>query len=338
MNNPNINPKTIVPPVRNLTNRSPLRRGFLLILLTLALALFAISQTSQAVTPLPDEGYPNGNTGEGHGGLFSLTTGSSNTAIGLGTLIDSTTSNRALWLRRYNGPDNGSDSAQAIAVSPDGTKVFVTGYSDGVDPGFSFDYATVAYDVATGRKLWLNRYNGSVCTDAAAALAVSLDGTKVFVTGFSGCLGTEDYATVAYDSGTGQELWVRRYVGPGHGEKHSNDEAYAVAVSPDGSKVFVTGASMGIGFNSDYATLAYDVTLNSTVPSGEAWSVRLNRTHDPNTGVTYTWIAGRHSFTNLSPFDVKVTDANTPGVLVLQPTGSTSVIEPTTTVILGQLP
>jgi WD40 repeat protein len=295
------------------------------LLIALVLACFAISQTSQAVTPLPDEGYPN--TDEGDNMLFSLTTGSSDTAIGLTTLVDSTTSNRALWLRRYNGPGNGSDSAQAIAVSPDGTKVFVTGYSDGVDPGFSFDYGTVAYDVATGRKLWLNRYNGSVCTDSAAGLAVSPDGTKVFVTGFSGCLGTEDYATVAYDAGTGQELWVsrydgptgdpdeayavavspdgskvfvtgrsfgvlgegrdyatvaydaatgqelwvRRYDGPGHGEKQSNDEAYAVTVSPDGTKVFVTGASMGIGFNSDYATLAYDATTGRNL-----WLARYN--------------------------------------------------------------
>src|SRR4030095_2468871 len=175
-------------------------------------------------------------------------------ATRLGTLIDSTTSNRPLWLRRYNGPGNGSDSAQAIAVSPDGAKVFVTGYSDGADPGFSFDYATVAYDVATGRKLWLARYNGSVCTDAAAALAVSPDGTKVFVTGFSGCLGTEDYATVAYDAGTGQELWVSRYDGP----TGDPDEAYAGAGSPDGSKVFVTGRSFGVlGEGRDYATVAY---------------------------------------------------------------------------------
>ncbi|HMC70489.1 MAG TPA: hypothetical protein VKJ07_15140, partial [Mycobacteriales bacterium] len=97
-----------------------------------------------------------------------------------------------------------------------------------------------------------------------------------------------------------------------------------------------TGVVVGTEPPADwYATLAYDVTLTATVPSGERWSVRLNRTHDTNTAVDYTWVAGRHSFTKLSPFDVKVTDANTPGVLVLQPTGSTSVIEPTTTVVLG---
>ncbi len=315
----------MIPRVRNSTGRPPPRRGFLLIVL--GLASFAFPLTARAVIPAPDGGYLNQNTAEGDSALFSLTTGSSDTAIGLGTLIDNATSNRALWLRRYNGPGNGSDSAQAIAVSPDGTKVFVTGYSDGADPGFSFDYATVAYDVATGRKLWLNRYNGSVCTDAAAALTVSPDGTKVFVTGFSGCLGTEDYATVAYDAGTGQELWVRRYdgptgdpdeayavavspdgsrvfvtgrsfgllgegrdyatvaydaatgqelwvrryVGPGHGEKNSDDQAYAVAVSPDGSKVFVTGYSIGADSFSDYATLAYDATTGRKL-----WLARYN--------------------------------------------------------------
>ena len=174
----------MIPRVRNSTGRPSPRRGFLLIVL--GLASFAFSLTARVVIPAPDGGYLNQNTAEGDSALFSLTTGSSDTSIGLETLIDSTISNRALWLRRYNGPGNGSDSAQAIALSPDGTKIFVTGYSDGADPGFSFDYATVAYDVATGRKLWLNRYSGSVCTDAAAALAVSPDGTRVFVTGFSG--------------------------------------------------------------------------------------------------------------------------------------------------------
>jgi DNA-binding beta-propeller fold protein YncE len=304
--------QTKISPTRNSMNSSSRHCETVAgLLIAFALAWFALSQTTQAVVLAWAGGYSNGNPGEGDNALFSLTTGSSDTAIGL---IDSTTSNRPLWLRRYNGPGNGSDLAQAIAVSPDGTQVFVTGYSDGLDRGFTFDYATVAYDVASGRKLWLNRYNGSVGTDSAAALAVSPDGTKVFVTGFSGCLGTEDYATVAYDAGTGQELWVsrydgptgdpdeayavavnpdgsrvfvtgrsfgllgegrdyatvaydastgqelwvRRYVGPGHGEKQSDDQAYAVAVSPDGNKVFVTGYSNGADSFSDYATLAYD--------------------------------------------------------------------------------
>src|SRR5205823_8361741 len=50
-------------------NRSPLRRGFTVVLLALALALFAPSRTAQAQlpSPSPDGGYPNGNTAEGDG-------------------------------------------------------------------------------------------------------------------------------------------------------------------------------------------------------------------------------------------------------------------------------
>jgi DNA-binding beta-propeller fold protein YncE len=36
-----------------------------------------------------------------------------------------------LWLARYDGPGHGSDEAQSVAVSPDGTKVYVTGTSQG---------------------------------------------------------------------------------------------------------------------------------------------------------------------------------------------------------------
>jgi len=63
-------------------NRSPLRRGLLLI--PLALTCFALAPAAKAALPppTPDGGYPNGNTAEGSGALFSLTTGTNNTADG----------------------------------------------------------------------------------------------------------------------------------------------------------------------------------------------------------------------------------------------------------------
>src|SRR5713101_7949314 len=126
MSNPNINPKTTVPPVRNSTNRSPLRRGFLLIPLTLALAWFALSQTAQAVSPPPDGGYPEGNTAEGDDALLNLTTGSGNTAIGFQALlrnttgIDNTATGRGALFSNTTGYDNTAHGGSALQSNTSG--------------------------------------------------------------------------------------------------------------------------------------------------------------------------------------------------------------------------
>ena len=162
-----------------------------------------------------------------------------------------------LWVRLYNGPGNSFDAACSVAVSPGGRRVFVTGESQGARSGL--DYATVAYSAVTGARLWVQRYDGpGNGSDAASSMAVSPGGRRVFVTGEShgGQVGP-DYATVAYSAVTGARLWVQRYDGPGNG----SDAASAVAVSPGGRRVFVTGASRGNRLGPDYATVAYS-TVN----------------------------------------------------------------------------
>ena len=150
-----------------------------------------------------------------------------------------------VWASRYHGPGSTNAAAAAVAVSPTAKLVFVTGSSGGV-------YATVAYDAATGSQVWASRYPGP----AAASVAVSPDGTTVFVTGYSNVDGPKpnaDYATIAYRAATGAQLWVRHYNDPVNGD----DVASALAVSPSGGKVFVTGQSTGRSFG-DYLTVAYD--------------------------------------------------------------------------------
>jgi hypothetical protein len=179
-----------------------------------------------------------------------------------------------LWVKRYNGPENRGNVANALRVSPDGSRVFVTGESIG--SGSDFDYATVAYDAATGTQLWVTRYNGPASSsDQANALGVSTDGSRVFVTGESiGSGSAFDYATVAYDATTGTKLWVRRFDGGAPVPPDATNQghiAHALGVSPDGSRVFVTGESIGSGNATDYLTIAYNAATGQ-----RSWVKRKN--------------------------------------------------------------
>jgi outer membrane protein assembly factor BamB len=180
------------------------------------------------------------------------------------TLAYDASSGTTLWVKRYNGPADDYDSAYSVAVSPDGTKVFVTGTSAG-STSYGGDYATVAYDAVTGSELWAKRYNGpGNRDDLANSVAVSPDGTDVFVTGWI-FDSTYDYATLAYDASSGAKQWMRRYDGNG------GDRALRVAASPVGTKVFVTGFTRGSTSHQDYGTFAYDASTGAKL-----WLGRYN--------------------------------------------------------------
>lgn len=165
------------------------------------------------------------------------------------------------WVARYNGTAGRSDVARKMVVDGSGN-VYVTGYSAGV--GTSNDYATVKYD-ANGNQQWAARYDGPANgADLAASLAVDGSG-NVYVTGVSrGVVAGQDYATVKYDA-NGNELWVRRYNGPGG----ADDAAAALKVDGSGN-VYVTGYALiavdsgesDPNFIPEYATVKYDTDGN----------------------------------------------------------------------------
>jgi hypothetical protein len=156
------------------------------------------------------------------------------------------------WVRTYNGPNNSYDRVLGMALDSSG-HIYVTGYS--ARTSVDADYATIKYD-SSGNELWVRRYNGPGNMDDIAFSIATDRSANVYITGCSySNVPNLDYATIKYDS-AGNELWVRKYNGPGNGI----DEAHALVVD-DFNNIYVTGWSYGSGTDMDYATLKYSEAM-----------------------------------------------------------------------------
>ncbi len=174
------------------------------------------------------------------------------------TVVSYNTSNgSSVWVMS-DGVGRRRNRVTALGISPDGTRLFVTGWLIGHSG--NHDYGVVAHRASTGVRLWFSRYDGTGHRiDDALAVAVSPDGSTVFVTGRSKGASSYDIETLAYYARTGHTRWFARY---DHG---STDDGYAVAVSPNGSKVFVTGRSRNSVSGFNYVTVAYRATTGKPV-------------------------------------------------------------------------
>jgi outer membrane protein assembly factor BamB len=187
-------------------------------------------------------------------GTMVFVTGDSARTIGLPwstshTVAYDATTGADIWTVRSPNEPLVPSAVASIAVSPDGGTVFLSGTMNGRV------FATVALDPSSGTVRWGQDYDGEpdvYYSDIVSDMTVSPDGSEVFVTGWSGKWHKPDYATVAYAASSGNELWVRRF----DGRRDGTDIARSVAVSPDGSTVFVTGESEG-STSLDFVTIAY---------------------------------------------------------------------------------
>ncbi|MDQ3021858.1 MAG: SBBP repeat-containing protein [Bacteroidota bacterium] len=175
-------------------------------------------------------------------------------STGMGTEYDYTTikynsNGDSLWVKRYNGPGNNHDYANAIALDVSGN-VYITGGSSHTTFGTE-DFATVKYNT-NGVQQWVKRY-GKPGNDQDIVSSIAIDGSgNIYITGQSVGNGSDfDYATIKYNS-NGDSLWVKRY----NGINNSSDSPTSLAVDGSGNS-YVTGASSGIS-GYDYATIKFN--------------------------------------------------------------------------------
>ncbi|MBK8553974.1 MAG: SBBP repeat-containing protein [Ignavibacteria bacterium] len=100
---------------------------------------------------------------------------------------------------------------------------------------------------------WTKLYNGTGDAEDRANY-ITVDNKKnTYVTGSSKGIGSNyDYLSIKYDS-NGVLKWSQRYNGPGNDIDHPTD----IEVDTSGN-VYVTGYSIGIGTDYDYATVKYN--------------------------------------------------------------------------------
>jgi len=167
------------------------------------------------------------------------------------------------WAARYNGPGNGHDFGEALAIDDSGN-IYVTGDSDG--NGTVSDICTIKYD-ANGNEVWVARYDGPASDWDYGDKIILDDSGNIYVSGMVSS-SSQDYATIKYGPDSNEPVWVALY----DGAKGLSDVTTDIALDELGN-VYVTGFANihipGIGDpeppSGNFATIKYGPESNEPI-------------------------------------------------------------------------
>lgn len=202
------------------------------------------------------------------------------------------------WVARYNAPESLWDYGEDVVVDSD-CSIYVTGY--GYNQSSDRDAITIKYN-SNGDTVWVRKYNGPA-NDQDYGRAIAIDNSgNVYVTGESyDSNSDDDYATIKY-SASGVEEWVMRYNGPAN----DKDNSVSLAVDATGN-VFVTGTSLGVGTDNDYATIKYSQTTGIESTSNQIpqiFTLFQNYPNPFNPSTIISWQSPVGSWQTLKIYDV----------------------------------
>jgi prepilin-type N-terminal cleavage/methylation domain-containing protein len=156
--------------------------------------------------------------------------------VGHDSLLDC--DNILTFANQYGGPnrdgadeyfDTSIDMAGSIAISPDGNYAYLAGSQNSSSAGTNYWTYLMKVRTVDGVVVWKNSYDGMT---SVRDIALSPDGKSIYISGGSAGL------TVMKISSHGQFEWLKRYTATAAGQA---DMAKAIAVSPDGSRLYVVG-------------------------------------------------------------------------------------------------
>ena len=275
---------TTTPSVSNSLNRSPWRRGFLLIPLAFAAACLALSPPARAVC---QEGcdLSNSNTFLGDNVLTLNTTGSGNTGIGASALASNTTGN-----------NNTANGFEALLSNTAGLANTATGYFALIDNITGFENTATGYQALESNTIGFNN-----TADGATALESNTTGSENTANGvqalYSNTTGNNNAATgywallsnITGNNNTATGFWA--LVGNTTGNNNTASGVFAL-LNNTGSNNIGLGQLAG----SNLTTGSSNIDIGNVGVAGESKTIRVGtkQTHKATfiAGISGATVAG----------------------------------------------